>query len=107
MNQHSVVPLDIQSKYYNACSLSKSGVPQAMLHTLQKLREEVDQSQREHLSVQLSVKDSKAQVQNITYVLLAGTFIPFALIHTFVFSSVCNNPCLLSELFLKHFVCVL
>ncbi|XP_073808287.1 uncharacterized protein si:ch211-102c2.8 isoform X3 [Danio rerio] len=36
-----------------------------MLHTLQKLREEVDQSKREHLSVQLSVKDSRAQVQNI------------------------------------------
>ncbi|XP_056312759.1 trichohyalin [Danio aesculapii] len=36
-----------------------------MLHTLQNLREKVDQSEREQLSVQLSVKDSRAQVQNI------------------------------------------
>ncbi|ROI27750.1 hypothetical protein DPX16_23072 [Anabarilius grahami] len=39
----------------------------ATLHTLDKLREEVDQAKREQLSLQLSVRDSRAQAQNITY----------------------------------------
>ncbi|XP_050965672.1 trichohyalin isoform X3 [Labeo rohita] len=38
----------------------------ATLHTLEKLREEVDQAKREHLSLQLSVRDSRVQAQNIT-----------------------------------------
>ncbi|XP_016420945.1 trichohyalin-like [Sinocyclocheilus rhinocerous] len=38
----------------------------ATLHTLKKRREEMDQAKREHLSLQLSVKDSRAQAQNIT-----------------------------------------
>ncbi|XP_026112729.1 trichohyalin-like isoform X2 [Carassius auratus] len=36
------------------------------LHTLKKLREEVDRAEREHLSLQLNVKDSRAQAQDIT-----------------------------------------
>ncbi|XP_048043163.1 trichohyalin isoform X2 [Megalobrama amblycephala] len=38
----------------------------ATLHTLDKLREEMDQAKREQLSLQLSVRDSRAQAQNIT-----------------------------------------
>lgn len=57
--------------------------PQATLQTLDKLREEMDQAKREQLSLQLSVRDSRAQAQNITYG-LTGTFIPFVLIDTFV-----------------------
>ncbi|XP_059404333.1 golgin subfamily A member 4 isoform X2 [Carassius carassius] len=38
----------------------------ATLHTLKKLREEVDRAKKEHLSLQLSVKDSRAQAQDIT-----------------------------------------
>lgn len=53
--------------------------PQATLQTLDKLREEMDQAKREQLSLQLSVRDSRAQAQNITY-----GFIPFVLIDTFV-----------------------
>ncbi|XP_043096732.1 trichohyalin isoform X2 [Puntigrus tetrazona] len=39
----------------------------ATLHTLKKLREEMDGAKREHLSLQLSVRDSRTQAQNITY----------------------------------------
>lgn len=39
----------------------------ATLHTLENLREEVDDAKREQLSLQLSVRDSRAQAQNITY----------------------------------------
>ncbi|XP_042610949.1 trichohyalin isoform X2 [Cyprinus carpio] len=38
----------------------------ATLYTLKKLREEMDQAKSEHHSLQLSVKDSSAQAQNIT-----------------------------------------
>ncbi|KAK2911265.1 hypothetical protein Q8A67_003398 [Cirrhinus molitorella] len=38
----------------------------ATLHTLEKLREEMDQAKREYLSLQLSVRDSRAQAQNTT-----------------------------------------
>ncbi|XP_016140796.1 trichohyalin-like [Sinocyclocheilus grahami] len=38
----------------------------ATLHTLEKLREEMDRAKREHLSLQLSVRDSRTQAQNIT-----------------------------------------
>ncbi|KAK7173022.1 hypothetical protein R3I93_002982 [Phoxinus phoxinus] len=36
-------------------------------HTLENLREETDEAKREQLSLQLSVRDSRAQAQNITY----------------------------------------
>ncbi|XDV20958.1 hypothetical protein PO909_026158, partial [Leuciscus waleckii] len=39
----------------------------ATLHTLENLREEMDEAKREQLSLQLSVRDSRAQAQNITY----------------------------------------
>ncbi|XP_077097041.1 uncharacterized protein LOC143748773 [Siphateles boraxobius] len=39
----------------------------ATLHTLKNLREEMDEAKREQLSLQLSVRDSRAQAQNITY----------------------------------------
>ncbi|XP_016369939.1 trichohyalin-like [Sinocyclocheilus rhinocerous] len=38
----------------------------ATLHILEKLREEMDRAKRGHLSLQLSVRDSRAQAQNIT-----------------------------------------
>ncbi|KAG1958673.1 trichohyalin isoform X2 [Pimephales promelas] len=39
----------------------------ATLHTLENLREEMDEAKREKLSLQISVRDSRAQAQNITY----------------------------------------